>query len=310
MDPQRRKNLKYIIKDSIKSVSNLILAVLAYFLFYTVRYILPIKIASATGRFIGKHIFANIPIKRKHEVIRNISLAFPNLSQKEVLDIYKNSCSNFGQVIFEIPKVEEISKDDNNYKVKDDYGALKTMSEGQCLLFTAHIGNWELAGFSLLKQKNLDTKSINVIYKAPNNPYLRKLFAKLRVVTNTNIITLNKKTLLELNKKAKTVPFTVYMLVDQRIKEGLNTVTMFNRPAPTSPLLPMFALKYNIPLVPLKVIRNKDGYYEIEYEKPLEYEKTGNYKKDLKNLTQAMNNHVEQWIKAYPDQWFWLHRRW
>lgn len=306
-----RKKIKHNkTKKYLKISGEFTLAVLAYLLFYLVKYLVPINVASSCGHFIGKYILASIPLQRRKEVIKNIMLAFPNLNAKEASVLYKNSCANFVQVVFEIPKVEAIAKHKTKYIVKDEYGALEKMANDKCLLFTAHIGNWELAGFSLLNKPNLDTQSINVIYKAPNNSYLKKLFSKLRAATNTTTMTLNRKSLLLLNQKAKTKPFTIYMLVDQRIKEGLKSVTFFNRKAPTTPLLPMFALKYNIPLVPLRVIRKENKTYEIVYEKPIEYQATGNYEQDLKTLTQLMNNHVEGWVKEYPEQWFWLHRRW
>ena len=72
------------------------------------------------------------------------------------------------------------------------------------------------------------------------------------------------------------------------------------------------ALKYNVPLIPFRSIRvGRKFAFEVRIEKPLEFKKTDNITdSEVFALTVKMNEKLEEWIKEYPSQWFWVHNRW
>ncbi|MCK5195698.1 MAG: hypothetical protein KAQ71_17930, partial [Desulfobulbaceae bacterium] len=56
--------------------------------------------------------------------------------------------------------------------------------------------------------------------------------------------------------------------------------------------------------------RNEDGTYTINIEPPLALKRTDDLSADLKTNTQIMTDAIEKAVRKYPEQWFWVHRRW
>ncbi len=311
MKNNKLHKLNNFLKNYLKQITNLMLSIFAYIIYYTTAFLLPLPVASSLGYIIGRFILYPLPFQRKKEVLKNIALAFPQKSNLEIKEIYKKSCINFLQTIFELPKFNSILKNNKYITIKDDYNLLEYSLNNSLLLFSAHTGNWEF-GASYTYTQNPNSY---LIYKAPHNVFVEKLFLKMRSIksSNSHLITLNTQSILTIRDAIKNNKSSLGMLVDQRIKEGLN-VKLFNRPAKTSQLLPLLAIKYNVLLGSMRVIRVNFCKFVIEIDKPLEidakyYEKQ-NQNEGIAILTQLMNDRLESWIKEYPNQWFWLHRRW
>ena len=63
-------------------------------------------------------------------------------------------------------------------------------------------------------------------------------------------------------------------------------------------------------LVPAISVRQPNGRYLIRFDAPLETIDTGEQEKDILQNTAAYVAHTEAWIKEFPLQWMWVHRRW
>jgi KDO2-lipid IV(A) lauroyltransferase len=50
--------------------------------------------------------------------------------------------------------------------------------------------------------------------------------------------------------------------------------------------------------------------YVLRFGPELQVVQTGRSKEDVRVLTQQCNDVLESWIRRYPDQWLWIHRRW
>ena len=105
----------------------------------------------------------------------------------------------------------------------------------------------------------------------------------------------------------------VIILADQKISEG-EPVKFFHDKAITTTSIARMAIKYNIPIIPARSIRLNNGNnkikFSIEVEKPLKYEISKNIEKDVLGITLQINQKLEEWIRQFPDQWFWVHNRW
>ncbi|NBO19804.1 MAG: lauroyl acyltransferase, partial [Proteobacteria bacterium] len=82
------------------------------------------------------------------------------------------------------------------------------------------------------------------------------------------------------------------------------------RPAMTAPALAEIALRFDLPIIPARVIRLKGAHFRIIVSPPLPYEKTGDTAADVQAIMLKVNQIVEEWVREYPSQWFWVHRRW
>jgi Kdo2-lipid IVA lauroyltransferase/acyltransferase len=102
----------------------------------------------------------------------------------------------------------------------------------------------------------------------------------------------------------------VIILADQKITEG-ERVKFFHDDAVTTTSIARIALKYDILLIPARVIRlGKLFKFRTELEKPLVIQKTTDINFDIISLTREINRKLESWITQYPAQWFWVHNRW
>ena len=80
--------------------------------------------------------------------------------------------------------------------------------------------------------------------------------------------------------------------------------------APSTPALAVLAMRTGAPVLPVFMVRNGHQKHRLVIKEPLQLVDTGNVKKDVEANTQLMNQTLESMIRKYPDQWFWVHRRW
>ena len=101
------------------------------------------------------------------------------------------------------------------------------------------------------------------------------------------------------------------MLADQDIDsvEGI-FVNFFGRPAYT-PVGPVkISMASGAPIISCYMIRKKDGNYDFMVEDPIFVEKGDNRESSVRFYTEKWTLILESYIKKYPDQWVWMHRRW
>ena len=99
------------------------------------------------------------------------------------------------------------------------------------------------------------------------------------------------------------------MLVDQKMNEGIEA-RLFGHPAMTATSAAAFALRFRCLLVPVHVGAHRSGPLPRRaWRPPLPLPDSGDQHADIAALTQAMNDCLERWIRAWPEGWLWLHRR-
>ena len=98
------------------------------------------------------------------------------------------------------------------------------------------------------------------------------------------------------------------LLIDQRDSSG-SLINFFNKKAFASEGFAGLAIKYKAMICPVYSIRNKDGSFEIIFDKPLEFNEFKNL--NPKELVQKIYlDYLEKWIIKNPEQWLWAHERW
>ena len=78
----------------------------------------------------------------------------------------------------------------------------------------------------------------------------------------------------------------------------------------TAPALAQFALKYDAPIVPVRVERLGGAYFRMTFYPALTIRKTGDRRTDVANIMTEVNAIMESWIRERPAQWLWPHKRW
>jgi KDO2-lipid IV(A) lauroyltransferase len=99
------------------------------------------------------------------------------------------------------------------------------------------------------------------------------------------------------------------LLIDQKMNDGI-AVRFFGRDAMTAPALAQFALRFDVPIMPVHVVRLGPARFRMVCDPPLDVVRTGDKTADIHAITLAVNQTLERWIRADPSSWLWLHRRW
>ncbi|MCE3255056.1 MAG: lipid biosynthesis lauroyl acyltransferase [Rickettsiaceae bacterium] len=260
------------------------------------------NLASSLARFIGKKISVN-SLARK-----NIAQSLPNLSNAEIDGVIDDMWDNLGRIVGEFPHISNLSgKELGNFVSLDEESAknieyIKKNFNGG-IIFSAHIGNWEI-GPKIFLENGMNVKTV---YRPLNNPLVEDMTAKMRKV---ELISKSSKGSKQIINEIKDGNYVI-ILADQRTSDGI-LVPFFNRPALTTASIAKLALKYNVPLIPARSIRiGREFKFLVKVEKPIEFQKTDNINGDfVAHLTTIVNQKLEEWIKQYPSQWFWVHDRW
>jgi len=261
---------------------------------------LPVDLASAIGGWIGRSIGPLLPVTRRAS--ENLQRALPDL---EPAPIIRAMWDNLGRSAAEFPHADRIRDDPARLQVSgaEHLAALRGGGAG-ALLFSGHLGNWELS-YALGARAGL---KVNPVYRAPDNPYVRWLFESRVRSSAIELIPKGpsgaRQTIRLLGKGE-----LIAMFVDQKMNDGIK-VPFFGRPAMTAPALASLALKFDRPVIPFRIIRLKGAYFRAEVLAPFRFAASDDRRRDVSEAMTRVNQILEEWIREYPSQWLWLHRRW
>ncbi len=102
----------------------------------------------------------------------------------------------------------------------------------------------------------------------------------------------------------------VGMLIDQNQKRWGTFVDFFGRSCATVRGPALIALKTGASMIFFASIRQPDGTIRVTFE-PVEIDyQAGPTEENITDITQRCTSRLEHYIRLYPDQWFWMHRRW
>ena len=142
------------------------------------------------------------------------------------------------------------------------------------------------------------------IYRFANNPYINRLIQNLR--GNAYAYSFEKS-------PSGTVKFfrqlkkgnSCGLLIDQKLNSGME-LDFLGKAAKTQTIVPELAKRFDLIIIPVRVIRYDKYYHKLEFGNAINYKE---FSED-KNLIQEINNVISAWIEKTPEQWFWLHDRW
>jgi lauroyl/myristoyl acyltransferase len=103
---------------------------------------------------------------------------------------------------------------------------------------------------------------------------------------------------------------TVGLLVDQSRRKESVDVNFFGHRVPATPAAAFLGLRCNSPILTIFCIRDACGQLTIHVDEPLNLKWSGDLRADVQANTQLITDAVGRMIRRYPDQWFWVHKRW
>ena len=262
----------------------------------------------SVGKLLGMLVYF-VDLRHRRIVRRNLQFVHPEWSRDRIQKLSKRIFENLCVTLLEICQMTSFSREDILRKVrirgKDNLlNAIK--NPNGVILISAHIGNWEMAhqSISCYLQKPLVLVARELQSKAFDR-WILKLRARFG-----NTIIYKEGALPEMTRTLRQGK-VLGLLIDQETKrsEGVDA-TFFDRTVFTTPSAALLAIRCKSPVLTVYCIREADSRLTLVVEPPLTIEKTESLRADLKANTQIMTSAIERAVRAYPEQWFWFHKRW
>jgi len=299
------------LRDAAKPATEAAVGAFTIGLLRTTRYFYPVKTANLFGRatrFIGRRL-------REDKIGRaNLKAAFPEKSPEEIETILAGVWDNLGRIGAEFAHLDHIWDYDPNQpekpsriefspRTKELFDQLR--DDGKpALFFASHLGSWELPALGAVAH-GLDAA---ILFRRPNIPSADRAIEKIRAVKMGTLIPAGREAPLKLAQALQEGKH-VAMLVDQYLTNGVE-VTFFGRKTTANPMLARLRRQVECPIHGTRIIRLPNNRFRAELSEEVKpaFDAAGQI--DVQGTMQAITDVVEDWVREYPEQWLWLHRRW
>ena len=241
----------------------------------------------------------------------NLRLAMPELDAEARRRVIRGVWENLGRTVGEFPHVSrlrECAEGPGWEVVGAEHVDALARQGGPAILFTGHIGNWEVLPVATARN---DVR-FAAMYRPVDNKVINDLILDLRREAvrdgEARLFPKGAQGARQVLSHLRNGGF-IGMLQDQKMNDGIEA-RFFGRPAMTASALAVLALRLRCPVMPTYVYRTAPARFRVTYEAPLPLPDSGDRAADVAALTQAVNDRLEAWIRAKPESWLWLHRRW
>ena len=282
---------------------------LAYYLVKALSWVacfLPRRMSDSLGRGLALMLWPFVPKKRKL-LARQQIMDCLQVDEKEAERIAKESTLRFGPMLFEVLRSPVIKRQMDEYVTL--VGAVEELkaqaASGQGIVFaTSHSGNWELEGGALAHHGI----PLVAVAKKQTSQGMDKFINEYRALMGMHV-TYNKgvREMYEMLGQG----WAIGLLSDQdpSRKDGM-VMDFFGRPTNCVVGAATMARFKDVPIFMSQIHKEADGHHTLWISKPLRVEKTRDKKEDIRKATQQLNHMLEEHIRRYPEDWFWLHDRW
>ena len=263
------------------------------------------------GLFVGK-IMGNLIyfLDKRHRrlALSNLRMAFGYaLPQRTLRSWARGSFAHFGLMTAEILKLPRLSEKrlGELISIEGERHLAHALALGKgVLVFTAHIGNWEIASFPISQ-----IGPLNVVARALDNPRLEREIIRLRNRLGARIIYKQRaarEILLALRRNE-----IVAILIDQNVlRREAVFVDFFGKDAATTPGLAAFSLRTGSPIIPVFCLPGPRFTYRLKIGEPVRVGLSGDIRADVLKITRHCTKMIENEIRRQPESWLWFHNRW
>ncbi len=240
---------------------------------------------------------------------RNLELALPELSRTEHEEILRGTFESLGRQLGIFSHLAHLSAE----KVRD---IIEVEGIGHCqsanaenhgkFIFTAHFGGWELSHLAMAARGF----PMNVVARKIDNPLLDSFVERMRTALGSRTIdkSSSARTMFRLLQNEEIIG----ILVDLNTQEHEGVfVDFFGLSSSTTTGLAKLALRTGATVLPgFAVWQKEKKRYVLKICEPIEIPEGKDAEENIKVLTQRVTAKIEEFVRAYPDQWMWIHKRW
>jgi KDO2-lipid IV(A) lauroyltransferase len=258
---------------------------------------LPVDTASAFGGWLGRTVG---PLTGAHRTAeRNLAMALPDMSDAARERALLDAWDNFGRTMSEYAVLPSLDMSRIEVVGYERLAALAAAGR-PAILAGGHLGNWEIVPLAAARLM----KPLTIVYRPPNNPLVDELIGRIRGGYTSGMAPKGAAGTRQIMTALRNGEH-VFMVVDQKINTGLE-IPFFGRGAFTGPGVVRFAARFGCPVFPIRTERLEGCRFRMTVGEPWIFTPEDD---EGRALTQ-INGRLEDWIRARPSQWLWMHKRW
>jgi Kdo2-lipid IVA lauroyltransferase/acyltransferase len=269
---------------------------------------LPRSWARALGACLGTGALSSLARLRKVG-LRNLELAFPEKSAEERAQILRRLFRNLGWLLAEFCQMSRYTpKNTKNflrYDGLEHYLNARAKGKG-VLIVTGHLGAWELSSY----YHSMMGHPMSMVIRRLDNARVDRLVNYIRCLHGNRVLHKDDfaRGLLGAMRQGETVG--ILMDTNMTPPQGV-FVPFFDHPACTASGLARVALKTGAAVLPgFMLWEEQEQKYVLHFGPEIEMVTTGDDEKDAIENTARFTSVIEAYIRKYPSQWLWVHRRW
>ncbi len=271
--------------------------------------LLPLKISLKLGELTGLALYYFWSTRRKiaEDNLKKTIISDKAFSEKDTSRILKENFKNYGKSLVEIIKIYsgKGTKIIESVKIEgiENYYAARNKGKGVIFL-TGHCGNWELLALIV----SLKVSPIAVVARPLDNVYLNKIVESIRKKFGNSVI--YKKGAIRPIMQTLKKNGTVGILMDQAVvrDEGF-VIDFLGRGAWTTKMPALIARKTGAAPVPVFIHRNGNSHV-IKIYQEVNLSETEEKERALIEDTKKFTEYIENYIREFPAEWLWIHKRW
>ncbi len=270
--------------------------------------LLPRRVGRAIGAAIGAIAFHALGRLRRVG-IRNLELAFPEMTAADREATLRSEYRNLGFLLAEFSKMPDYTAETASrfirYEGLENYLAARERGKG-VLVLTGHLGAWELSSF----YHSLMGMPMGMVIRRLDNPLVDAFVNRIRCLHGNRVI--HKDDFARGLIASMRAGETVGILMDTNMTPPQGVfVPFFGVLACTASGMARIAAKTGAAVVPGFLLwEESEQKYVLHFGEELEVIRTGDSEQDALANTASFTAAMEGYIRQYPEQWLWLHRRW
>ena len=282
----------------MKIIKYLFQSITIYF-FFIIGKIIGIKLSRSLFGYLFKKIG---PLFKSKKVIKKNLENLKNFNEEEKKNIIFKMWESYGIVFIEYIFLNKFRREKDLINIEGKEILDDIIKSGKPAIFVSgHFSNFELMSLCMTRSGlKLATiyRPLNNFFLNPFMEYLRKKFVcQNQIKKGVNGV----REAIDFVKKN----YSIALMIDQRVSEG-EKINFFGNPALTTTLPAQIAIKYNLPIIPVFIKRDKDNSFTIKFFKKIIHTDF----RDKLELTLRLNQIIEQMIVINPHEWIWTHNRW
>ena len=266
-----------------------------------------LRSAGDVGERLGRWAYSPFGVRRA-VVERQVRAAFPGLDEPDVLRIARESYGHLGRTSIEAALLPSCSRERlaalfDRVEGWDVFESALSAGRG-AMIVAGHLGNWELGG-SYIAARGV---GMNAVARGMQNPLFDRYLTENRRRLGVTVVA-DADAVRRIPRVVRKGGVAGFLFDQGAVGLASTWVPFFGRWAKTPRGPAVFALRLNAPLVFAAAIRQPSGQYVLHMEN-IPLSDTGNIEADVDTIVAAYTNTLERWVRRYPEQYFWQHRRW